>query len=192
MSPGHLRTALAVALTLLAVSGCAAAPGRSVAAPTATPGPSSPAYPLGLTTFAPAERAPVPAVTGRTWRGETVDLRTPRGRVTVVNAWAAWCEPCRQEARVLTALAARSPRTRFVGLDESGDAQASAAFVRSTGARYPQVRDDGDLLRRLAPWLPAALPGTLVLDRDGRVAARVVGPVRAGLLEPVLERLGRE
>ena len=91
---------------------------------------------------------------------------------------------------MLAALAGdRAARVSFVGLDESGDAAASAAFTRTSGARYPDLRDDGTLLRALAAWLPAALPGTLVLDPRGRVAARIVGPVTAGELEPVLDRL---
>ena len=54
---------------------------------------------------------------------------------------------------------------------------------------YPTILDDGSRLKDLTAWLPPALPGTLVVDAHGRVAARVVGAVSAGQLEPVLAEL---
>ena len=80
--------------------------------------------------------------------------------------------------------------TRFVGMDENDTLQAATTFLRSVGSRYPHLVDDGTLLRRLTAWLPDAVPGTLVVDRDGLVAARFVGPVTAPALLSVLLSLG--
>ena len=85
----------------------------------------------------------------------------------------------------------RERRVRVLGIDERDDAGAARAFAASRGATYPSLYDpDGTLLARL-PMLPqSGVPSTLFLDRRGRVAARVVGPVDAHVLRRILRRLG--
>ena len=80
---------------------------------------------------------------------------------------------------------------RWIGLDENDVPSSARAFLRAEGrpSGGRTVTDDGTALRALAAWLPPALPGTVVVDRQGRVAARVVGAVSAGQLDPVLAEL---
>jgi hypothetical protein len=78
---------------------------------------------------------------------------------------------------------------RFVGLDENDSPPAAKDFARSVKFDHPQLVDDGVLLGRLSAWLPDAAPGTLLVDRQGRVAARVVGPVTADQLDELLHEV---
>ncbi len=150
---------------------------------------ASPAYPMGLTVFPSDQRRTVPDLRGSTLAGTSLALSSLRGHLVVLNVWASWCEPCRTELPALATLAARTTPagTRFVGLDEQDTISAATEFLHSIGADYPHfVDDNGLLLAQLAPWLPRAVPGSLVVDPDGRVAARVVGQVTAEQLEPLL------
>jgi len=142
------------------------------------PAPSS-RYPIGSTIYPAGSRTALPAVQGTTLDGASLAVSTFRGHVVVLNVWASWCVPCRSETPALAASAASLAPTgvRVVGMDENDTPADAQAFARSAGSDYPSLRDDGMLLAELAEWLPAALPGTLIVDPDGRVAARVVGAV---------------
>ena len=148
-------------------------------------------YPLGPTLFPVAQRRPLPLLQGRTLAGPTLDLSSLRGHPVVLSVWASWCAPCRTELPGLASLAAQlgAARVRFVGMSEDVDPRAARSFVRSVGSSYPHLADRGRLLARLSPWLPQAVPGSLVIDPQGRVAARVVGPVTAAELRPLLAGL---
>jgi cytochrome c biogenesis protein CcmG, thiol:disulfide interchange protein DsbE len=105
-----------------------------------------------------------------------LSLATFDGKPRVVNFWASWCGPCRDEAPLLQD-AARDYRGRLVVLgidyqDFTGDARN---FVRRFGLTYPIVRDrDGGLLGR---WGVTGAPESFFIDRDGRVVAHVPGAV---------------
>ena len=148
-------------------------------------------YPLGLTVYPVGQRRSLPALRGRTLAGPVLALSSLRGSTVVLNVWASWCEPCRTELPSLAALAAelRGSGVRFVGLDEDADARAATSALRSARSTYPHLVDRGALLTRLSPWLPPAVPGSVVVDPQGRVAARVVGPVTAAQLRPLLAGL---
>ena len=148
-------------------------------------------YPLGVTRYPVAERVPLPTLSALTLTGRTGSTARPEGAALVLNVWASWCEPCRSESPVVARAARRwaASGVRFVGLDENDSAPAATDFARSVGFDHPQLVDDGVLLRRLSTWLPDALPGTLLVDRQGRVAARVVGPVTADQLEGLLHEV---
>jgi len=152
------------------------------------PAASAPDYPVGVTTFPVDQRRPLPALQGRTLDGAHLALADLRGHVVVLNVWASWCQPCQTESPALVALAgsAEGAQVRFVGLDERDTTAAALTFLHGVGSTYPQVADDGALLAQLSPWLPPAVPGSLVLDSQGRVAARIVGPATAAQLRPLL------
>jgi thiol-disulfide isomerase/thioredoxin len=149
------------------------------------------AFRPGVTVLAPAQRQAAPEVRGTTLDGSPLALSSLRGHVVVLNVWASWCEPCRTESPALVAVAGSlaGTGTQFVGLDEKDTAAAALDFLQSVHSTYPHLVDDGALLARLGRWLPQAVPGTLVLDPQGRVAARVIGPVSEGDLRTVLAAL---
>ena len=135
-----------------------------------------------VTTVPPEQRRPAPPLRGRTLTGDVLDLTSYRGRVVVLNVWGSWCPPCRKEApdlvRAAEALAAKN--VAFVGLNTRDlDPEPARAFVRTFEVPYPSVYDpNGEQLLGFRETLPAnAIPSTLVIDAQGRVAARVLGSV---------------
>lgn len=139
----------------------------------------------------PAQRGAPVELGGTTLDGATLDLADLRGRVVVVNVWGSWCAPCRTEAPVLAKLS-RSYADRgvaFVGVNVKDNRAAALAFERTYGLTYPSIEDrDGRAVLALSRHVPAsAVPVTLVLDGQGRVAARVLGAVREATLRALLE-----
>ena len=114
--------------------------------------------------------------------------------MVVLNVWASWCAPCRAEAPTLAALSAELEGTgvQFVGLDTRDSDVPARAFVERFGIGYPNVIDpDGRLQLLFGDSLPPqAIPSTLVIDPEGRVAARALGKVSEsslrGMIEPLL------
>lgn len=148
-----------------------------------------------VTQLAPAQRKDPVVFSGTTLSGTPLDVRDLRGDVVVVNVWASWCPPCIAEADDLQEVhqqtAARG--VRFVGIDTDTDVAAARAHERRFRVTYPSIRSDGGrvLLQLRGSLPPTATPSTLVLDREGRVAARVLGRVSAstlaGLVDDVLQ-----
>jgi peroxiredoxin len=146
--------------------------------------------------LAPAERDPAISLAGKTLDGASWNLADHKGHVVVVNVWASWCAPCRGEAAALEKVHSQtsSKGVEFVGVvSGSKDSVDNArAFVDRFDISYPSMFDsDNSLILGFGRKLPpSAIPTTLVLDAQGRVAARALGPVDQsrllGLVEPVL------
>jgi thiol-disulfide isomerase/thioredoxin len=133
-----------------------------------------------VTTVAAADRQEVPVVRGKGLDGATVDVAAHRGRVVVVNVWAHWCPPCRAEAPALSAAARQLPNVTFIGIDTREDNKAAAlAFIRAYRVPYDSIYDpDGTAVLAFYGMLsPNSLPSTMVIDKQGRIAALVRGPV---------------
>lgn len=141
------------------------------------------------------ERVPAPDLVGETLDGGTFRLADQLGDVVVLNVWASWCAPCRAEAPGLAVLAREfeDEGVQFVGLDTRDSDVSARAFTERFGIDYPNVIDrDGRLQLLFGDSLPPqAIPSTLVIDAEGRVAARALGKVSEstlrGLIEPLLE-----
>lgn len=137
----------------------------------------------GAIAFVPASaRGPAVRLAGETLEGERVDVAAFRGAPVVLNLWESSCAPCRSEAPDLQAayLELKGSGVGFIGIDHRDDDRAQArAFQRSFGITYPSIADtDGRALLALRGAVaPTATPTTLVLDTEGRVAARVTGVV---------------
>lgn len=146
--------------------------------------------------LAPAEREAAPVLSGTTLDGAKLDVASYRGKVVVVNLWASWCSPCRAEAGVLeeTYAETKGKGVEFVGIVSGGkdSVDNARAFTRKFDVTYPSMFDgDNSLVLAFRGQLPpSAIPTTLVLDREGRVAARALGEVDRsrllGMIEPVL------
>jgi cytochrome c biogenesis protein CcmG, thiol:disulfide interchange protein DsbE len=108
------------------------------------------------------------------------DLERLRGRVVVVNFWASWCVPCRQEMPALQQVsqdyqAAGRPVT-VIGVDASDVRSAAARFLADVGVTYPTVYDQRGLRGGVAAsWSVTALPQTWFVARDGSRAGRIAG-----------------
>ena len=178
------RTAAALAL-LLTLAGCSRGTGTSAVA--------DQGYISGdgtVRTVPPPERDAPVRFSGTTLDGARFDLRNHRGDVVVVNVWGSWCPPCIAEAPVLQQVweQTRGDGVQFVGIDFNDNRAAALAHERRFGVTYPSVEDEsGQVLLALRGSLPPrAVPSTLVVDRRGRVAARVLGQVSGPTLRTLL------
>src|SRR5215469_3109346 len=141
----------------------------------------------GSTYFAPGDRPAAPRVSATTLTGAPFRLAAQRGNLVVLNFWGSWCAPCRREAPALAALATHFKGTpvRFVGDDVHDSPAAARAFERTYAVGYPSLNDPGEqvALAFHGTVPPVAIPTTLLIDRTGRIAGRVVGEISyAGLL----------
>lgn len=129
-----------------------------------------------------AERGEPVDFGGVTETGEKLDSADLAGQVTVVNFWYAGCAPCRVEAAALESVwqEYEGDGVSFVGINTRDQADTAVAFAEEYGITYPSLIDVDTAEAKLAfaEVTPiAATPTTLVLDKQGRVAARIIGPI---------------
>jgi thiol-disulfide isomerase/thioredoxin len=126
-----------------------------------------------------AQRRDPIQLSAKTLAGGDFNLATLRGKPVVLNVWGSWCAPCRSEAAALQAAStALNGQASFLGIDTRDDNGQAQAFERKFGVTYPSVVDTGALLLNFHGAVsPQSIPTTLVLDQQGRVAARFTGPV---------------
>ncbi|MDL4777673.1 MULTISPECIES: TlpA family protein disulfide reductase [Thermomonosporaceae] len=125
-----------------------------------------------------ADRKPAPRAEGEALNGERLALAGLKGKVVVVNFWASWCAPCRGEAQSLQQIYTenRAKGVEFLGVNFKDGKENAKAFERRFKVTYPSLFDsDGRVGLAFRDVPPNAIPSTLVLDRQGRVAARVIG-----------------
>jgi len=148
------------------------------------------------TYFQVGSRPLAPAVSGTTVTGAHLSLQAYRGDVVVLNFWGSWCAPCRDEAPGLGALARLlQPRgVRFVGVDIRDQPDSALAFMQTFRVGYPSISDPGDLiaLEFRATDPPSAIPSTIIIDRSGRIAARIIGAVTFESLKALLVPIAAE
>jgi len=142
----------------------------------------------GVATFIPqADRKAAPAISGPTLDGGSFTAST--GKVLVLNVWASWCSPCRAEAPALQELSMKHPEVQFLGVLTRDSLVAARAFVERFGIQYPSLVDDAILLKFHGQLTPNAIPTTLIIDTQGRIAARVSGEVTYSALEDLIEKV---
>ncbi len=135
-----------------------------------------------LSVIAEADRGPSVEFEGETDAGAPVSSADYAGEVLVINFWYAACPPCRLEAPDLEALAEQfaGEGASFLGVNVRDQAENARNFAEKWGISYPSVIDanDGNMLYAFAGTVaPNAVPTTLVIDKHGRVAARILGLV---------------
>jgi thiol-disulfide isomerase/thioredoxin len=132
-----------------------------------------------ITEIAPENRTEPITFSGLSEGGATLSSDQYLGNVLVVNFWYAGCAPCRAEAPLLQEafLAAEPNGVGFIGVNVRDQPATVATFDKTFGITYPSIVDvDGQAQLSFASNVPPnAVPTTLVLDREGRVAARILG-----------------
>lgn len=133
-------------------------------------------------------------LSGTTLEGAAWTMAQASGKVLVLNVWGSWCPPCIKEQPALQgawdALQKAGKPVAFLGLDSQEDPQTGLAFVREHKVTYPSLAYDGGVPLLALQGKVVATPTTLVLDKQGRIAARVSGEVTqatlVGLVDDVL------
>ena len=137
-------------------------------------------------------QAPV-EFTAKTMDGDRITAKSLRGEVVVINFWYAGCPPCRAEAKYLNSVHEQyaADDVQFIGVNVRDEAGTAKAFERKFGVDYPTVLDARTGTMQLAlsgDIAPNAVPTTIVLDQQGRVAARILGAVDApGILNTLVD-----
>ncbi|MGN6408074.1 MAG: TlpA family protein disulfide reductase [Curtobacterium sp.] len=114
--------------------------------------------------------------------GQTLSSKELEGKVVVLNFWYAGCPPCRAEAKYLNTVHDQfaGKDVQFIGVNVRDEQGTAEAFERTFKVDYPTVLDQQTGTMQLAlsgQIAPNAVPATIVLDKQGRVAARVLGAV---------------
>jgi peroxiredoxin len=121
-----------------------------------------------------AERVQAPNVTGTLLSGGLISLDQELGKVVVLNFWAAWCPPCRIETPQFDILYRRLKHRGaiFIGINTKDERSNARAFVHENKISFPIVFDEqGEFASRLGALPAIALPFTVLIDREGRIAA---------------------
>lgn len=113
-------------------------------------------------------------------------------RITVLNFWASWCAPCRQETPLLVELAADYPDVQFIGLTNDDTETNAVSFAEQFGITY-SIGNGDEYLSAINSVLPIyGLPTTLIIDQEGRVAAKVIGGITNNEFRTALNYLSAE
>lgn len=145
----------------------------------------------GTVTFlAINDRIAAPRISGATLDGGTFTLAS--GKIAVVNVWASWCAPCRAEAPTLAALSRKFPEVSFIGVLTRDNPATARAFVKRFAIPYPTLIDDAILVDFHGSLLPNAIPSTIVVDKHGKVAARISGEITVASLTDLINRVVAE
>lgn len=187
---GVVAVSAAVVL-LLGLSGC-----TSSLAPVTEPSASDPRYATNgaVTEIAPQDRGEAINLTGTLDTGEQITAGKWTGTVVVANFWYAGCAPCRAEARDLEAVYTKfqSQGVIFVGVNVRDQPATAKTFATEFGITYPSYldADTGALQLAFAGTIaPNAVPTTVIIDRKGRVASRILGQLQS---RSILEALIRD
>ena len=132
-----------------------------------------------------ADRMSAPNLSGMTLSGKEYSLKF--GQVIVVNVWASWCAPCRAEIPTLIALSKQYNDVNFVGILTRDNPPTAEAFQRHFAIPYPTLIDDSILLGFKGSLAANAIPTTVVIDRNGKVAGRISGEVTIASLSKLID-----
>jgi thiol-disulfide isomerase/thioredoxin len=150
----------------------------------------------GISTVEKGKRDAAPDLSGRTIDDNELALSSFKGKVVVLNVWGSWCSPCRAEAPNFQKVSAdlKSKGVQFVGINVADPQVKSAvAFEEQFGVTYPSLYDPSSKLMlrfKKGTLNPQAIPSTLVLDREGKIAARSLAALSEeklrSMIDPVL------
>ena len=134
--------------------------------------------------IAAADRGAAYTVSGTTLDGQALSTASWRGKVVVLNYWGSWCGPCVEETPDLKAAWAQlqGRGVQFLGLDSQDSVATAKGFMAANGLTYPSLQWDGGKFLLPFKGLVVAAPTTVILDAQGRVAARVLAKVNTATL----------
>jgi thiol-disulfide isomerase/thioredoxin len=138
------------------------------------------------------ERASAPEFSGTLLGGGDFESTELAGDVAVLNFWGSWCAPCRVETPQFQEVyeEVEDSGVQFLGLNVKDAEQLAAAFVESKAITFPSLFDPtGETALAFRDYPATAIPSTIVLDRESRVAAVYTGEVRQDDLRAVLDRV---
>ncbi|MGB3186918.1 MAG: TlpA disulfide reductase family protein [Ornithinimicrobium sp.] len=187
---GVVAMLVAVSLSSVLLSGCS---GDNTIAEQAREG-NEKNYIAGdgtVTAVGPWQRETEMELTGTTLEAEPWSSTDAIGEVLVINVWGSWCAPCIAEAPDLNEVYAHFEEAdqpvEFIGVNVRDSVPTALAFQKAKDVPYPSLEDDGGATLIDLQGLANARPSTLVLDRDGMVAARVLGQVDASTLRTLVQ-----
>jgi thiol-disulfide isomerase/thioredoxin len=183
--------AVAAAVCALVVSGCS---GGAIGQNTPlSSGQSFVGSAYNSVYYKPGSRPVAPRVSGSLLTGQKFSLAAQHGNVVVLNFWGSWCGPCRKEAPALAALAVHfgADHVRFIGDNVLDYPAAAEAFQRQFNVGYPSLNDQNEqiVLAFHSTVPPYAIPSTLIIDKTGHIAARVVGGVSYDGLRTLIDEV---
>ncbi len=137
----------------------------------------------------PREQGPAPDFSLVTFSGEQVSLSALRGQVVVINFWASWCPPCREEAAYLerTWRAYRDQGVEFIGVDYADTDREALAYIDEFDITYPNGPDLGTRISQA--YRIQGVPETFFVAKDGTLRGVKIGPLAPPELEDRLESL---
>lgn len=185
----RLTRTLVAAVSALALAGGVAACGES-ASEKAAKEVGSRNGDGSMTLFAPDERGEPVQLAGDTIDGKTWDSADQRGKVVVVNLWASWCGPCAKEAPHLVEAfdETKGEDVEFVGINyRESSKETGRAQGEEWGFTWPSVYDKSGKTAIDMHGKMTTQPSTAILDREGRIAAVVLGPVTTQTLVGAVE-----
>ena len=152
--------------------------------------PSESAVPnVSITEIQVDQRAEQIEISGPGLNGGEVSTADMTG-VVVVNAWASWCPPCREEWPIFVEIQKTYPEVSLLGLNEADDSQAAADFLSTQEGSWPHISDPNQAIAAKFDVVQGSyLPGTIVLDKQHRIAAKFVGQVNESDLSRIIENL---
>lgn len=186
-----IRSAAGAAAIALALTGCTSGSGSSSSG-------SNTNFVSGtgeISTVQASHRQAAPELSGETVDGGKLDVADYKGKVVVLNIWGSWCSPCRAEAKNLVTVAndTKAEDVQFVGINTRDLQTAQAkAFEKKYAVTYPSLYDPtGKLILRFPKGSlnPQAIPTTIVLDRQGRIAVRALKALTESELRKILDPL---
>ena len=184
----HLRVGVTAAAATVLLAGCA-----GTDASTGGSGSGYVAGDPGIQLI--KDRKAGPQAKGTGLDGKALNLADDKGKVVVVNFWTSRCAPCRGEAPSLAKLAQdkQAQGVGFLGIDINDAKSAALAFERTFGTPYPSIFDpDGQVTLGFRMVPPNAVPSTLILDRQGRVAVRIISLTTYSRLSPLIDKVAAE
>ena len=182
----RLAAALAVGALCLGVAACSSDANSIAAQARSGDGKGFVSGDGTIERVAPKQRSTPLTVSGTTLQGVPWTVADARGKVLVLNVWGQWCGPCVAEMphlqQVWSQVVATGEPVQFMGINYRDGADTARAFMRANKITYPSLEDDGGRSLLALRGKANTTPTTLVLDRQGRIAARVSGPVTASTL----------